>query len=155
MLDGGGAERVGGAQQHAALLAAEAVRELADGGGFAGAVHAHHQNHGGRLGHARHGALGGLQDFEQVLADEPFQLGGIAHQPAVHALADAIQNLGGGAHADVGADQRELQFVQQIGVDLLGALQHVFEARDQTRARLLHAALQALQERGLLLDRAE
>ena len=155
MLDGRGAKRVGRAQQHAALLVAEAVREFADGGGFAGAVDAHHQNHGGRLGHPRHGALGGLQDFEQVLADEPFQFGGIAHQSAVHALADAVQNLLGGAHADVGTDQREFQFVQQIGVDLLGALQHVLEARDQARAGLLHAALQALQQSGLLFDGAE
>src|ERR1022692_826162 len=89
------------------------------------------------------------------LANEPFQLGGIAHQAAVHALADAIQNLFGGAYADVGRDQRELQFVQQIGVDLLGSLKHVFEARDQTRTGLLHAALQALQESRLLFDRAE
>ena len=66
----------------------------------------------------------------KMLADEPFQFGGIAHQFAIHALADAVQNLLGGAHADVGTDQREFQFVEQIGIDFLGALEHVLETRD-------------------------
>ena len=49
----------------------------------------------------------------------PSQFAGIAHQLAVHALPDAVQNLLGGAHADIGADQRVFQFVQQIGIDCL------------------------------------
>ena len=82
-----------------------------------------------------------LQDFEQMLTNEIFDLRRVAHHAAVHALTDAVQNFLGGAHADVRADQREFQFVQQIGVDLLGALQHIFQTRDQAGARLLHAAL--------------
>ena len=41
----------------------------------------------------RQRALGGFQDFEQVLADQAFELGGIAHQVARHALADALQDF--------------------------------------------------------------
>ena len=59
--------------------------------------------------------------------------------------ADALQNLVGGAHADVGGDQRVLQFVQQVGIDLLLALQGVFQRGNQTGARLLHAALELLE----------
>jgi hypothetical protein len=62
-----------------------------------------------------------------MLADEP-AIRGVAHLVAVHALADAFQNLFGGAHADVGGDEREFQFLQQIGVDLLLALDGVFES---------------------------
>ena len=101
------------------------------------------------------GPLGGLQNFQQMLADQALQFGGIAHQVALHALADALQNLRGGLHADVGADQRVLQLVQQIGVDLLAAAERVFQRVHQAGARLLHAALQSFEKSGLLLDGAE
>jgi len=104
---------------------------------------------------ARHGALGGLQNFQQVLADQPFDFGRVANHAAIHTLTDALQNFTGGAYPDIGTDQRELQLVEQIGVDLLGALQHVLEPRHQPGARLLHAALQAFQQRRLLLHRSE
>ena len=155
LFDGGGAEGVGRAQQHAALLGAETMGEFADGGGFARSVDANDQDHGGRFGDARHGALGGLQDFEEVLANEAFEFGGIADQFAVHALADALENFFGGAHADIGTDEGEFEFIEQIGIDLLGSLEHVFEAIDQTRTGLLHAAFQSLQKRWLLFHRAE
>ena len=67
--------------------------------------------------HARRSPFAGRQDFEQMLANQPFQLGGVVQLMPRHALADAVQNLLGGAHADVGGDQRELQFVEQVGVD--------------------------------------
>ena len=61
----------------------------------------------------------------------------------------------GGADADIGGDERVLQLIQQIGVDLLFALQGVFERGNQTGARLLHAALELFEKSGFLLDRAE
>ena len=103
----------------------------------------------------RQRTLGRLQDLEQVLADQAAQLGGVAHHFAVHLLADALQNFGGGLDADVGADERVLQLVQKIGVDLLAAGERVFEARHQTGARLLHAALQPFEQGWLLFDGAE
>ena len=75
----------------------EAVGELADGGGLAGAVDADHQDDGRRLGDARRGAFAGLEDFEQMLADEVLQFGGVGQLVALHALADALQDFVGGA----------------------------------------------------------
>ena len=66
----------------------------------------------------------------------------IAHQLAIHALADAVQNFVRGGDADIGADQRVFEFFEQIGVDLLAAGDDVFDARDKPVARLLNAALE-------------
>ena len=96
----------------------------------------------GRLGDAGRGAFAGLENFEQVLADEILQFGGVGDLVARHALADALQNFAGGADADVGGDEGELEFIEQVGIDLFLALQGVFERGDQTVARLLHAALE-------------
>jgi hypothetical protein len=90
-----------------------------------------------------------------VFADQVLQLGGVGELVPVDALPDAFQDLAGGAHADIGGDQRGLQLVQQIGIDLLLALQRVFERGDQSGARLLHAALELLQKAGFLLHTAE
>ena len=50
LLDGGGAEGVGGAEQHATVLGGEVRGELARGGGFAGAVDPdHHDDFRARL----------------------------------------------------------------------------------------------------------
>ena len=80
-----------------------------------------------------------------MLADEILQLGGVGDLVARHALADTLQNFAGGTYADIGRDEGELQFIQQIGIDLLLTLQGVFERGDQTVARLLHAALELFQ----------
>ena len=101
------------------------------------------------------GAFAGLEDFEQVLADEVLQLGGVAKLVALHALADALQDFVGGADADVGGDERVFQLIEQIGIDFFLALQGVFERGDQAGARLLHAALELLKEGGFLFDGAE
>ena len=114
LFDGGGAEGIGGAEQDGTLLVLEAHSEFADGGGFAGAVDAHDQNYGGRLGNARYGAFAGLEDLQQVFADEVPQLGGVGELVAFHALANAFQNFAGGTDTDVGGDQGEFQFIQQI-----------------------------------------
>ena len=127
LLDGRGAKRVGGAEQDGALLVLEAAGELADGGGFARAVDPHHQDDGRRIGHMRGRPLAGLEDFEQVLADEPRQLDGVVHLVALDALADALQDLLGGAHSDIGGDEGEFELVEEVGVDLLLALDGVFE----------------------------
>ena len=124
---------------------AEARGELADGGGLARAVDADHQHHRRRLRHARRRAFAGLQDLQQVLADQALQLGGVVELVAVHPLADAFQDFVGGAHADIGGDQRVLQLIEQIGVDLLLALKGVFERGDQPGARLLYAALEPVE----------
>ena len=42
-------------------------------------------------------------------------------------------------------DERVFQLVEQIGVDLLLALERVFQRGNQPGARLLHAALQSFE----------
>jgi len=148
LLDGGGAEGIGGTEEDGALFVLEAAGEFADGGGFTAAVDAHHEHDGGRIGDVRRGAFAGLEDFEEVFADEVLQLGGVGELAAVDALADAFQNFAGGAHADIGGDEGGLQLIEEIGIDLLLALQGVFERGDQSGARLLDAALEFFQEAG-------
>ena len=66
-----------------------------------------------------------------------------------------VQDLLGGAHADIGRDERGFELLEQAGIDLLLALEGVFESGDQAGAGLLHAALELLEEGWLLLDGAE
>ena len=53
LLDGGGPEGVAGGEHHRQALLAEFLGKLADGGGLAGAVHAHHEDHEGLLRRGR------------------------------------------------------------------------------------------------------
>src|ERR1035441_199910 len=122
---GGSATRAG-ARSLAARISRSCSRvrafrspQFADGGGFSGAVDAHQKDHGGRFRDARGGTLAGGEDFEKLLADEGFQLGGVGQLVALYALADAFENLLGGAHADIGRQECGLEFLQQIGIDLL------------------------------------
>src|SRR6202011_4226431 len=58
LLDGGSAERVGGAEHHAQSILTQAIREFPDAGSLPRAIHAHDKDHawalavGGRSGHA-------------------------------------------------------------------------------------------------------
>ncbi len=74
---------------------------------------------------------------------------------AGYALADAVENLLRGGDADVGADERILEFIEQVGVDFLLGADDVFDARDQARASLLNAALEFFKKSRLLGHRAE
>ena len=104
----------------------------------------------GGLGDLGHGALDGLQDFEQMLADESFQLAGVANQLAVDALADAFENFGGGGDADIGGNQRVFELIEQFGVNLLLAGDQILDLADQASARLLDARLEAFEKVRLL-----
>ncbi len=103
MLDGGGAESIGSAEKNGVAFGLEVRGQLADGGGLPCPVDANDHDDGGRLVDVRQRAVVGLQNFEQILADEAAELGGVADEFAVDALADAFQNFIGGGDADVGA----------------------------------------------------
>ncbi len=155
LLDGGGAERVGGAQQHAAAFGPVSAGQLSDGGGLARAVHAHHEDHGRRLGHVRNRPLGRFEHFEKMLRDQLLDLARVGQLLAVGALADAFENLADGIHADVGGDERVLQLVEQVGVDFLASGDGVFQPIHQAGTRLLDAGLQALEQVGFLFYSAK
>ena len=90
-----------------------------------------------------------------MFADQAFQFGRIVQLMPLDALADAFQNFLGGAHAHVGGDQCGLQFVQQIGIDFLLALERVLDRGNQAGARLLDAALELFEQGRFPLDGAE
>ena len=155
LLDGGGAEGVGGAQQHGALSFLKRLASLPMVVVLPEPLTpTTSTTAGGSATRARARSLAG-RISSRCSRIRPLQLGGVVQLVALHALPDAVQNLLGGPHADIGGDQRVLQFVEQVGVDLLLALQRVFQRGDQPRAGLLHAAFQLFKEGGLLFDGAE
>ena len=150
------ARKVSAAQSRTLWPSAEKrCGELADGGGLAGAVDADDEDDGGRLGDAGHGTLGGLEDFEQVFANQAAQFGGVVDELAVHALADSFEDFGGGADADVGGDEGVFEFFEQVGVDFLAAGEGVFHAVDETGAGFFDAGLEAVEQVRFLRDGAE
>src|SRR5580698_6183757 len=90
-----------------------------------------------------------------MLANEALYFCGVAELVAAHALADAVENLGGGADADIGGDEREFELIEQAGVDFLLALDGVFERGNQAGAGFLDTALELLEKGRLLLHGAE
>ena len=119
-----GAKGVAGRQHHAAPLGQQPVRELADGGGLAGAVDPHHQDDIGldagiddeRPLHRRENLHhGGVQGPEQGIHVVEFL--------ARHAPPQLVEDAGGGGHADVGGDQAGLEVVENLGVDLAAGQQ--------------------------------
>ena len=56
-----------------------------------------------------------------MLLDELLQFPASLISVAVDALADEFENLAGGLDADIGADQRVLEFLEQIRVDFFAA----------------------------------
>ena len=80
----------------------------------------------GGCGDVRERALGGFQDFEQVFADQGFDFGDVAELVAFYALADALQDFGGGVGADVGGDEGVFDLFEDVGVDFLAAADGVF-----------------------------
>ena len=123
-------------------LGLEVRGELADGGGLPRPVYADQHDHRGRFIHVCQRPVVGLQHFEQILADQAAEFRRIANELAVYALPDAVEDLVGGRDADIGADERIFQFIEEVRIDLLAARDDVFKARDKSFARFLDAAFQ-------------
>jgi hypothetical protein len=148
LLDGGGAEGVGSAEQDGFAVVLQALGEFADGGGFAGAVDADHHDDPRRLIGLHQRAFGGFEHTEQVFLDELAEFRGVVHQVAGDPLADGFEDIGGGADADIGRNQRVFKLFEEIGVDLLLAVDHVFDAVHESGAGFLYALFQAVQKAG-------
>ena len=114
--------------------------KFADGGGLPRPVDADEHDDGGRVFDVGQRAVVGLQDFEEVFADEAAEFAGIADEFAVYTFADALENFVGGADADIRADERVFQLFEEIGVDGFAAGDDVFNAGDETFAGFLNAA---------------
>ena len=97
LLDGGGAERIGGAHEHRLASRSIPVRELADTGGLAGAVDANDQDHVRPRGDHRSG-LHIRQDALHHAADA-------VAERSTRVGAHRLQNLTGRRQTDVGGNQ--------------------------------------------------
>ena len=131
LLNGGGAKSIRSAQQYFAAFAQEAVGEFADGRGLPRPVDAHQHHDGGRLPHDVHRRFGSAQNFKQVFADEIANFARIAGELAVDTLANPLQDILHGAHAQIGGDQRVFKLFEKIGIDLFPARQYIFKPVDQ------------------------
>ena len=94
----------------------QAIGEFADGGGFAGAVDADDEEHARFVGWLAVGlgwAAGGSgENFQDLIFQLAFQCAGFFQFVFVHLLAQRGENFLGGAHAQVGAEQRGFQLLR-------------------------------------------
>ena len=158
LLDGRGAKRVRGAEHHGRAFFLQAIGELADGGGFSGAVHADDEEHARRAGgcladgRARHAAAGICRGRDEDFQDLPLQfllqLLRVVNLVLVDLLAQRCEHFLGGAHADVRAQQRRFKLLQQLRINGPVAGQQLLDARGKLRARLADRLLEPVEKRG-------
>ena len=164
LVDGGGAVDVGGDEERVVALLHEEAGELADGGGFAGALEAD-QHDPGRLALLRavDARLDGPHHVDQLaLADgdemidggdaDGLALGlGLELDDLADGLGlDAIEELLGDVVVDVGLEQRQADVAQGLVDDLGGQLR----LPGQPRLGGSKAASQRLEHRGRFLLQA-
>ncbi len=93
--------------------------EFAGGGGFAGALQAGHENHGGRLGGEVEARGVFAEQGDQLVAhDFDHLLGGRKrgeHFGADGLFADVLDEVGDDLEVDVGFEQRDADFAQRLG----------------------------------------
>ena len=141
LVDGGGAERVGGADPDLLSGFGELGREFADGRGLSGAVDAHDHHHVrfalfGVESEMLFGAVRLLHQRGYLFAQNGLQLGGAHILVARHALFDAPDDFDGGFHAYVRRDQHLFQVVQYVGIDRRTACNGAGELREKSRLGL-------------------
>ncbi len=153
LLDGGGAEGVGGAEQDGAALGAEEGGELAGGGGLAGAVDAdHHDDFGGRGGMVD-GLSYAVEDLLQLGFEELLELVAALDAGAESALAKVFEDEGGGGAADVGGEQDGFEAGEGGLVDLAGEGDDGADGLGEGLAGAGDRLLHAVEEAALLLGR--
>jgi hypothetical protein len=140
-----GAKRIGGTQKNGVSFILVPPRKLADGSRLSRPVDTDHHDNRRRRCNPRHRTVIRLKNLEKALLDEIAQFLCVADQLAVSADADLIQNLRRGAHADIRRNERIFELIQQVGVNLLAAGDHVFDTVDESGACLLDTCLQAVE----------
>ena len=139
-----GAEGIPRGQHDRAPLILKAPGELADAGGFAHAVDAHHENHKRRGDRHVQRLFTGGENGLQLIAQGLHQHGGLIEFPARNTLGELADNLAGGLDAHVGHEQLRFEFFEKVRVDALAAQKQRAQAPDQAVA----GAPQALPEAG-------
>ena len=138
LFDSGGAKSVSGAKHHRGAAFVQAMRELADGRGFAGAVHSDDENHARtRFGISPIRFCGNrAQDSHQLLFQRVAQLPRVFDWLAIGRLANRVQHLFRCAHAQIGGQQRVFQAAKLPRIETAVARKHSFHARGDFGARL-------------------
>ncbi len=116
LLDGGSPEGVGSADQDLLALGFEIRRQLPDGGGLPGAVHADDKDDG-RAG----GELHGLVLPEHIrydLLQKPLDLSRIGDAGLLDLPPQLVADVLGGNGPHIGHDKDFFQFLQKVLVDL-------------------------------------
>ena len=130
------AERIARADDHAAPDRAQARGQLADGGGFAHAVHSDHQQYHGR------GQLHRLaaHEFHQNVLEHLARLLRVGDFLRLAALAQAADGIFGGFHTHIRHDQH----VGQILIELIGQILVQFHQFIHASAHVFPRARKAL-----------
>ena len=137
----GGPERVGRAEDDVLAVGDQDPGEFAGGGGLAGAVDAHDEDHGRpAVLSARDAAVHGRVDQgEQLLAQDGADPRGVAGALDPGACAQPADELLGGTHPEIGLQQQRL--------DVLPVLLGELVAREQGEQAAAHGVLAAGQPR--------
>jgi hypothetical protein len=146
LVDGGGAEGVGGSDYDVSAVAAIGVGELGDAGRLAGAVDADHKHDGRPWGLGAGIALAvepeaapwldPFQDGNELFLEDGTYEGRLPYALLLHALLETRQDVLSRADTDVGADEQLLQLEPEVVVDA-GALEEAGDAAEPGATRPL------------------
>jgi len=144
LLDCGGTESIGGAEQDVLALRAKDLRELADGRRLSCAVDSDYENNFGRaIDLVYWPRVGCVQNAEQFFFQKPLEFFDIFDLLAIRLFAQFSEHFLGSGGSQIGADQRGFQVVEGVAVDLFGEGNRFFDALGKVftsaRDRLLHA----------------
>ncbi len=144
---------VGGAENYRGAFFFQAAGEFADGRGFAGAVDADDEDDARFVGRFAVGigipvCSGCGEDFQDLIFQFALQRAGFGEFVLVHLLAEGGEDFFGGAHAEVGAEQRGFELLQQLGVNGAIAGEELFDARGKFRASFADGIFQPFEECG-------
>ena len=124
LLDGSGAEGVGGAEEDGArrpiFSGGEVGGELAGGGGFAGAVDPNHHDDFGRSSGMLDGAGYAVEYLLQLGLEELLEFVAALDAGAEGALAQVFHDDRGGGGAEIGGEEKRLEVEESGFVDFAG-----------------------------------
>ena len=143
LLDGGGTEGVGAADEAAHAQLVVGVGKLAHRGGLAGAVDAH-EEHARRQAGERV-ALGAREHLGEALRQRLAQLARRAQVLAGGLLAQVVGHLHGDLGAHVAHDERVLEVLPELLVDLAAHVEDLGDGLARAREALLEVVKQGHQ----------
>ena len=126
LLGSGGTEGIPGAEQDALALGLQLGGDLADGGGLAHAVDAHHQDDGGP-GVQLEGGIPHVQQLGQQLDEAGTGLVPLAEAPLPGQLAHGLHHVRSGGGAHIRQHQQLLQLLIEILTVGLVTLEQLFQ----------------------------